>query len=89
MTVLSRAVNVVDTATRLDSISDRYGQHIAAYNNGAGTIWVGGSDVTTANGIPVPPLSWSPAFEISTPEGLYGITTAAGTIDTRVIEQGV
>lgn len=56
MAVKTRAVSVADTATRLDTTDETdsvSGSSLAFYNNGASTIYVGGSDVSTANGAPV------------------------------------
>lgn len=92
MAVKTTAVTVATTATRLDTVAesdDRSGSSMAPYNNSGVTVYVGGADVTTANGAPVPAASWGPAFnEIGTGEGVYGIV-AAGTAEVRVLEQGI
>lgn len=100
MAVKSRAVTVTDTATRLDSaddprtstgrLADPGGtQSIAVFNNGADTIYLGGDDVTTANGVPVDAGAWGPGVDLSTSEALYGIAAAAGTVEVRVLEVSV
>lgn len=92
MAVKSRAVSVATTATRLDLTTDNedgvWSQSLTFYNNGAATVYVGGSDVTTANGAPVPAGTWSPGFDLNADEALYGIV-ASGTVEVRVIEVGV
>lgn len=91
MATKSRAVTVATTATRLDTTDETdsvSGSSLAFYNNGAATIYVGGSDVTTANGAPVPASSWSPGFDLDPGEALYGIV-ASGTVEARVLEGGV
>lgn len=89
MSVLSRAVSVTTTATRLDSTSDsKLAASVAFYNIGAQTVYVGGSGVTTASGVPVAASSWSPGFDVREDEGLYAIV-AATTCEVRVIEAGL
>lgn len=98
MAVKSTAVTVATTATRLDTAVEAVsstrsdaiaGQGVLVWNDGAATIYLGGSDVTTANGVPVPAGTWSPAIELAElGEGLYGIV-ASGTVAARVLESGV
>lgn len=94
MAVSSRAVSVTTTATRLDSGSDAedrvYGSSLSFYNESAVTVYLGGSDVTTANGVPVPADSWSPGLDLylTTDDAVYGIV-AAGSAEVRVLETGV
>lgn len=91
MAVKTRAVTVADTATRLDTINesdDRQGSAIAVFNNSAQTVYVGGADVTTANGVPVPAGQWGPSIDVTVDEKLFGIV-AATTAEVRVLETGV
>lgn len=92
MAVKSTAVSVGTSATRLDTAAEtdrNASSSLAPYNNGAVTVYVGGSDVTTANGAPIPAGSWGPAFnDINTNEGVYGVV-ASGTAEVRVLEQGI
>lgn len=90
MAVKSRAVTVATTATQLDSTTDGYrsSPSLALYNSSAVTVYIGGSDVTTANGLPIPASSWSPGFGLGEGEGIYGVV-AADTAAVRVIETGV
>lgn len=90
MAVSARVVTVATTATRLDTVSesDRSTSSFAFYNGSDATVYVGGSTVTTATGLPVPTLSWSPGFELEANEAMYGIVAAA-TKDVRVIETSV
>lgn len=96
----SRTVSVGTTATRLDTTSDstndaavssgggNYGQSIILYNAGAATVYIGGSDVTTANGLPIAATSYGPAFDLNAKDGLWG-RVASGTCDVRVLEIGL
>lgn len=87
MTVQSRAVTVSTTATRLDNTGNNP-QSIAVYNNGAATVYLGGSDVTTNNGVPVPAGTWGPGIDLKGDEALYAVV-ASSTVATRVIESGI
>jgi len=56
------------------------------YNNSSTvTIYIGGSDVTSSNGIPVPPTSYSPILDVGASMIVYGLTSAS-TADIRVLE---
>jgi hypothetical protein len=82
----SNAVTVPTTAVPLPGEVLAYRRGIVIYNNDASkTLYIGGSDVTTANGMPVPPLSWSPPLDAGPKLIVYGITTAT-TINVRVLE---
>lgn len=89
MAVKSTAVTVATTATRLDSSeSDSVtGSAVAVYNNGAATVFIGGSGVTTTDGSPVAAGSWGPGMDLSDGEAVYGIV-ASGTVEVRVLEVG-
>ena len=92
MALKSTAVSVGTTATRLDTADDTgdalAGESLVFYNNGTATIYVGGSDVSTANGCPVAASSWSPSFDLSTGDAVYG-RVASGTVEARVLESGI
>lgn len=89
MALTSRTVSVGTTATRLDKVADAHlTGAVALYNAGAAIVYVGGSDVTTANGYPVGAGSYGPGVELAVDESLYGIV-ASGTCDVRVLEVGV
>lgn len=84
------AVSVTTTATRLDSTSESdsvSGSDIVVYNAGSNPVYLGKSDVTTANGIPLA----AGAYWAETLDGasaLYGIV-ASGTEEVRVRETGI
>lgn len=81
----STAITVGTSATALPSTPLGYRKSLVAYNNSSTvTLYVGGSDVTTANGIPVPPLSYSPSFDAGGKLIVYGVTSS--TADVRVLE---
>jgi hypothetical protein len=92
MAVKSRAVTVTTSATRLDTTTDQddamSGESFAVYNASAAVVYLGGSDVTTSNGVPVAATSWGPSFDLSISDQIYGIV-AASTSEVRVIETGV
>mgnify|MGYP001572625574 CR=1 FL=1 len=86
----SRTVSVGVAATRLDSTTDDNQKNTGwvAYNASAVTVYIGGSDVTTSNGLPLSGTSWSPGVELGWSEALYGIV-ASVTSDIKVLETGV
>lgn len=56
------------------------------YNNSSTvTVYMGGSDVTSSTGIPVPPKSYSPVIDAGIRMVLYGVTSSS-TADIRVME---
>ncbi len=58
---------------------------VIIYNNSANTIYVGGSDVTTTNGMPVPAASYSPIIDAGYNMTVYGIASQGGN-NVRVLE---
>lgn len=91
MTIKSRAVTVATTATALDSATETdswTGSSATVYNDSAVTVYIGGADVTVANGAPVAPGAYGPALDLQDEERLYGIV-ATGTASVRVLERGV
>lgn len=90
MAFKTAAVSVGTTATRLTTFDPKYNDSDGAYdvlivNNGAATVYVGGSDVTTANGIPV---AAGASLSVSREADLYG-RVASGTVECRVGSMGV
>ena len=56
------------------------------YNNSSTvTIFIGGSDVTATNGLPVPPKSYSPPIDAGVKMILYAVTSSS-TANVRVLE---
>lgn len=93
MAFKSRAVTVTDTATRLDSdeANTRYaGSAFGGKNVGANTVYIGGPDVTDADGVPVDAGEWLPGVgDINQGDKLYAICAAGLTSEVRVLEAGV
>lgn len=91
MATAARAVTVTTTATRLDSDNDnddaQVGQAFCLYNNGAATVYIGGSGVTTAAGYPLA-AGEHMTFDVSNADLTFGIV-ASGTVEVRVLETGV
>lgn len=93
MSVTSRAVTVSTTAVRLDTAAadkdPQDGSQIFVYNNNGGAVvlYVGGSDVTSANGVPIANATSLRFVPMMRGDALYGI--AASAIDVRVLESGV
>lgn len=83
--VLSTAVNVGTTATPLPGSPLQYRRAVVVFNNGANTIYLGGANVTTSNGMPVPAATYAPALDSGVGSIIYGIV-ASGTVEARVLE---
>lgn len=82
----SRNVTVSTTPAPLPDEVLSYRRSLVAYNNSSTeTLYVGGSDVSGTNGMPVPPKSYSPAFDAGPRMIVYGVV-ATGSIDVRVLE---
>lgn len=84
-TTKSRSITVGTTPTPLpdEVLSSR--RSLVLYNNSSQTLYVGGSDVTINNGMPVPASSYSPAFDAGEKMVVYGIV-AATTANVRTLE---
>ena len=74
------------TLTKLPSYGQLFNRRsIQLYNNSGNTVYIGGSDVTIGNGIPVPASSFSTILDIGYNMILYGIAASNGN-DVRVLE---
>jgi len=84
--ILHASKSVGTTATLLACGTETMDRRTAIYifNNGLAIIYIGGSNVTTSNGIPVPPNG---DFLIQTGTDLYAVA-ASGTVDVRIMEVG-
>jgi len=81
----TQAVTVTNAATALPTTPMPNRKSIAVRNySGTITIFVGGSDVTAANGYPVLPYEGLP-FDMGQGAALFAITVS-GTADTRIME---
>jgi predicted Zn-dependent protease with MMP-like domain len=81
----SRAVTVTTTPTPLPDEVLAYRRGLVVYNNSSSTMYVGGSDVSATNGMPVPASSYSPAFDAGPKMIIYGVV-ASDTANVRVLE---
>ena len=80
------AVTVTDTATKIPPSILKHRKAIAIRNwSNDTTIYIGNSDVTTANGYPINPHEALP-LECSQALEWYGICAAGKTADTRFVE---
>ena len=84
--VKTTAATVTTSLTTLPSygvLDNR--RSVLVYNNDANaTLFIGGSDVTTNNGMPVPPNSYSPILDAGIKMIVYGVSTTS--INVRVME---
>lgn len=75
------AITVANTATQI--VAENTGRiTVRIANTGNATVYLGGSDVTTANGFP---LATNTSIELATTAAIYGIV-ATGTINVRFLE---
>lgn|SRR3990167_3160833 len=84
--IKTTAATVTSTLTQLPTygvLNNR--RSVIIYNNSSNTVFIGGSDVTTVNGIPVVATSFSPVFDAGTRMILYGIAES-GNNNVRVCE---
>lgn len=90
MATKTSSVTVGTSPTRLDVQTDadyRADQAISYYNDGASTVYLGGSDVTTATGVPLPAGAYADEVLLSGSTS-YGVV-ATGTCAVRVKQVGV
>jgi len=80
------AVTVGTTLTKLPSYGQLFNRRaIVVYNNSSTTVYVGGSDLTSSNGLPITANSFSPTMDAGYNMVIYGITSS-GSADVRVME---
>lgn len=84
-TTKSRAVTVTTTPTPLPDEILAYRRSLVIFNNSNQTMYVGGSDVSSTNGMPVPANSYSPAFDAGPRMVVYGVVSSS-TANVRVLE---
>lgn len=91
MAVSSRAVTVTTAPTRIDADADDniVGQALMMHNGSTATVFIGGPDVTTANGVPVEAGTWAPTLtRLHGSDVLYGVV-ASLTAEVRVLDVGI
>jgi hypothetical protein len=85
VTIEAREVEVTDEPTRLDSnVRD---QAISIKNVSGETVYLGGSEVSTADGYPLEPEQHL-SIDLETDDSVYGVV-ATGPANVRVLESGV
>lgn len=84
--VKSRNITVTSSLTPLPDEVLAFRRSIIVFNNDAAvTIFIGGSDVTSTNGLPVLAQAYSPVMDAGPKMILYGITASAN-VNVRVME---
>ena len=78
------SVTVGATAVKLPTTPIDNRRALVIYNLGASTLYIGGSNVTTANGFPIIANSFSPTMDAGILMTIYGISS--GSLDVRVME---
>lgn len=81
----SRTITVTTTATPLPDEVLGYRRSIIVFNNSSSTVFLGGSDVTASNGLPILTQTYSPALDAGPKLVIYGIVSS-GTADVRTFE---
>lgn len=88
--VKSTAMTVTDTAAKLPADNLEKRRSVIVWNNSTTKIlWIGGADVTDANGVPVKPQNYSPAFDLADVADLYGVCAAGESAEVRILESSM
>lgn len=82
--VKTTSMTISTTAVAIPTSPVANRRSIQIYNNSTNDIYIGGEDVTTSNGIPVSPSSFSQALDMGQNMTLYGISTGSSNI--RILE---
>ena len=82
--VKTTAMTISTSAVAIPTSAVENRRSIQIYNNSSNTLYIGGSDVTTSNGIPVSASSFSQALDMGQNMTLYGVATGSSNI--RVLE---
>lgn len=77
-------VTVTDTATLIVS-ADNINRPVELHNNTNETLYIGGSNVTVAEGMPAVKHSAPLQFNLGPGDTLYGIAEAGKSIDVRIM----
>lgn len=89
MTVRTSRLTIGATATQLTGTDDDYAAgSVIDVHAMAGTVYVGGPDVTAANGRPIA-AGASLRLDLRYGETLFGVAAAATTADVAVLRSGV
>src|SRR3990167_7261398 len=72
----STAVTVGDSATALPATPVESRRSLTVYNNSSSTVFIGGSGVTTANGLPIASSQFSPTIDAGVKMLIYGIVSS-------------
>lgn len=82
MAVSSAAVTTGTAAVALNRTETdvNTGQTLYVYNTSGATIWLGGSNVTSATGVALAAAATSDDYDLRPGDVLYAVGTAAGTV---------
>lgn len=84
--ILSTQTSILTTPTPLPGSNLANRRSLIVYNNSSQTIYIGGSNVTVANGLPIPRNTYSPPMDAGKNITVYGIAGTLGGADCRVLE---
>lgn len=83
--VLTTSMNVGSTATLTPAAPLENRRALIIYNNSSQTVYIGGADVTTLNGFPIPANQFSASLDIGDRVSLYAIVSSS-TSNIRIFE---
>ena len=82
----SRSVTVTTSLTPLPDEVLSYRRSLMVFNNDASaTVYIGGSDMSASDGLPVLAQTYSPVIDAGPKLIVYGMTTS-GSVNVRVLE---
>ena len=82
--LVSKSVTIAVTATPIPTTPVQYRRSVIIQNNGTNPVYIGGSDVTVANGFPIYPRA-TIRIDITDYVIVYGIVSA-NTENLRILE---
>lgn len=80
----STVMNILISATPIPATPLTQRRSVSFYNDSDNTVYIGGTDVSTSNGFPVLPGTYSPPIEAGEHMKIYGIAASSSSI--RVLE---
>ena len=81
----SQSITVTTSATPLPASPLEFRRALVVHNNSASTIYIGASDVTISNGLPLL-TSEKMSFDIQGTPGVTIYAIAAGSVNIRILE---
>lgn len=83
--VKTRAITVTTALTPLPDEVLSHRRSLTIYNNGSVTVYIGGSTMTTSDGLPIPAGTYSPALDAEATYNITATETITATIPAEVL----